>query len=124
MPEQKIKMVQPAQTTREAFGISMERKIEILRKLIAIAKIYPKYAIIAESFLNCTDKFTEMERLYGLFELGKVSGAAALMRQAKIAVQHNRATMPLEAELLSLMSKHVLIVDPVLASVLKIGKRF
>lgn len=123
MPEQKINMVLGANTTRDAFGVSGERKAEILKKLIAVAKIYPKYSIILESFLNCEDRFTEMERLYGIFELGKISGSAALMRKIKMRVEYNSLTMPLEAKLLALMSDHVKVIDPLLDTLMKEGKK-
>jgi len=123
MALEQITMVTNAPTVREAFGISNEQKAEVLKKLIAVARIYPKYSVIAESFYNCSDRFTDMERLFGLFLLGKVSGAAAAMRTGNIVVQFDRTTMPLDAELLSLMSMHVKVRDPLMDQLLGEGHR-
>lgn len=120
MFEQKIVMKTGGRTTADAFGIPLKRKHEILRKLVAVASIYPKYSVIAEVFLNCEDRFTEMERLYGLFELGKVSGSASMMRMAKIQVKCDAITMPLEQKLLSLMSKHVVVENKFMNQFMKV----
>ena len=118
MFEQKIVMKQNTSTTAEAFGVSPERQAEVFRKLIAIAKLYPRYSIIAESFLNCEDRFTEMERLYGLYELGKIKGAAGVMRRVKIQIKYDTSTMPLEGKLLSILSKHVVVENKILNKLL------
>lgn len=123
MFEQKIKMVIGARKTREAFGISQERGAEVIRKLIAVAQLYPVYSVILESFLNCTDRFTTMERLWGVFELGKIHGAAKMMKSAKILVKFDAHTMPLEGKLLSILSKNVEVSDPTLEKIIHGGKR-
>ena len=110
---QKIALKKTALTTAEAFGIDPFRKKEILDKLIAVAKIYYNFPIIAEVFLNCADRFTEKERLYGLYELGKVAGAAGIMKQTGIKIHAKELTMDGEVKLLSLLSKNV-VIDPVL----------
>jgi len=110
---QKISLKRTAITTAEAFGVTPERKKEILDKLIAVAKIYYNFSIISEVFLNCADRFTEKERLYGLYELGKVAGAAGIMKQTGIKIHAQEFTMNGEIKLLSLLSQNV-VIDPVL----------
>jgi len=115
---QKIALERTALTTAEAFGVTPIRKKEILDKLIAVAKIYYNFSVIAEVYLNCADRFTEKERLYGLYELGKVAGAAGIMKQTGVKVHAKELTMDGEIKLLSLLSKSV-IVDPILKQALQ-----
>lgn len=110
---QKIALLKTARTTAEAFGISNDRKKEILDKLIAVAKIYHNFSIIAEVILNCDDRFTEKERLYGLYELGKIAGSASILQQTGITLGCSELTMSGEIKLLSLLSKHI-VIDPIL----------
>ncbi len=97
--------------THEAFGLTELRVVEILKKLIAVAQIYPRWSTIAEVFLNCEDRFTEMERLFGLFLLGETKGQATILKQRNIEIKVDAATMPLQMRLLSLLSKQVLVED-------------
>ena len=118
MFEQKIVMNKVAITISQAFGVSEERKAEILKKLIAVANIYPRYQVMCEVFLNCDDRFTEMERLYGLFLLGKTRGAVSILSQTRVKIRTKEFNMPLEMKLLSILSKDV-IVEKVLMEALE-----
>jgi len=118
---QKIALERVAKSTAEAFGVSDIRKNEILKKLIAVAQIYPRYSTISEVFLNCADRFTEKERLYGLFLMGKIKGLATMMKIANIQTKCNTLTMNREQKLLSLLSKRVIVEDPLLQSLLQKG---
>lgn len=117
--EKPIKLNCTTERTSLAFGVSDDRGAEILRKLIAVAKVYPRYSVIAESFLNCSDRFNEKERLFGLFILGKTKGMATIMKMTNIHVKFNAMKMNLEQRLLSLLSPRVQIEDPLLTSLLK-----
>lgn len=119
--EKRITMDRTAQETGLAFGVSHERGAEILRKMIAVAKIYPKYSVIAEVLLNCSDRFTEMERLFGLFLLGKAKGAATVMKRCNLKIKFNAGQMNLEHRLWSLLTKDVIVEDPLLAKLLERG---
>ena len=119
MFENKIIITQNTASTALAFGVTEARKAEILKKLVAVAKLYPKYSIIAESFLNCTDRFTVNERLYGIFLLGKAKGAAQIMKATKTQVKVDAATMPREFLLLSLLSKDVYVENKFLTQFIK-----
>ena len=118
MLEQKIKINRFTPTVALAFGVSNERKAEILKKLVAVAQIYNQYSIIAESFLNCEDRFTEMERLYGLFALGKIYGMASMLKHKNMTIRCRELRMDLEVKLLSILCKNV-IVEKVLLEALK-----
>ena len=117
--EKEIKMNRLARKTHEAFGVSQDRVAEILKKLIAVAKVYPRYSVIAEVFLNCSDRFTQMERLFGLFILGKMKGEATILRQLRVQLKGNSITATLEQKLLSLLSKYFIIEDPLLTKLLE-----
>ena len=119
--EKDIVMDRTAVRTSLAFGVSEARGAEVLKKLIAVAKVYPRYSVIAECFLNCSDRFTQMERLFGLFLLGKTKGMATIMQRCGLNIKFNAHTMNLEQKLLSLMSKHVIVEDPLLARLLEKG---
>lgn len=99
-----------------AFGISEERHKSIMRKLNAVAAIYPEYIPVVEVWLNC-DQFTDMEKAYGLFTLGKMFGMGVLMKKAKIKVRY-----PLddsEGNLLTKLYNGRKIVDKILQDILK-----
>ena len=115
---QKIALIKTTRTTAEAFGITPERKREILDKLISVAQIYYNYAIIAEVILNCDDRFTEKERLYGLYELGKIAGSAQILKQTGITLGCSTLTMTGEIKLLSLLSKNI-VIDPILKEAMR-----
>ena len=119
--EHKIKLNRAARTVAQAFGLTDERKAEVLRKLIAVADIYPNYQVIAETFLNCEDRFTEMERLYGLYELGKVRGAAGILKQTRAKIMTKELSMTLEIKLLSRMCRDNVIIEPFLKQAMGIG---
>ena len=119
--EKEIKMNRATNKTSIAFGVSDERGAEILKKLISVAKIYPSYSIIAEVMLNCSDRFTQMERLFGLFLLGKTKGMATIMKTTNIQVKFNAYKMNLEQKLLSILSKRVVVEDPLLNKLLGKG---
>jgi len=70
---------------KAAFGISDERYKEIMHKLNAVANIYPKYIAVLEVWMNCIN-FTDMEKAFGLFVIGRVFGMGNVMRSAKIRV--------------------------------------
>ena len=114
-----IKMNKGAINTATAFGLTEERRVEVLKKLIAVARIYPKYSIIIESFVNCKDRFTVMERLYGIFVIGKMRGAAGMMKMLKAQITCDAVTMPIEQKLLSLLSKNVLVENKFLMQFMK-----
>jgi len=118
VPEQKIKLNRIGNTVADAFGVNNERKSEILKKLIAVANIYRTYSIIAESFFNCEDRFTEKERLYGLFLLGKVYGCATMLKFKKQTIKTKEFNMDLELKLMALLCKEV-IVEKVLMEALR-----
>lgn len=120
--EKKIIMNRIAPNTNLAFGVSEERVAEILRKMIAVANLYPKYSTIAEVLLNCSDRFTEMERIYGIFVLGRVQGQSSLLRKIKKKMRFDSATMPLEARLLARMSKQIIVEDKLLKQIFEGGK--
>lgn len=117
--EKPIKMDVTSNRTHLAFGVSEIRMVEILHKLIAVAKVYPRYSVIAESFVNCSDRFTVMERLFGIFLLGKVKGQHTVLKQLKIQVKSNSVSATLEQKLLSLLCKNFIIEDPLLKSLLE-----
>ena len=120
--EKTIELNTTVNRTGLAFGVSDDRGAEVLRKLIAVAKVYPRYSVIAESFLNCSDRFTEMERLFGLFLLGKAKGMATMLVRCNLKVKFNATSMNLEQKLLSLLTKDVVVEDPLLNQLLKEGK--
>lgn len=119
--DQKIFLNRLATSIALAFGVTRERKEDVLRKMIAVAKVYPKYSVIAEVMLNCDDRFTLMERLYSLFELGKIKGTAGICKQAKVLLKFNKYDMPLEVQLLNVLSKFVEVDDP-MKNLLKNGR--
>jgi len=119
--EKDIVMDHTATRTSLAFGVSEARSAEVLRKLIAVAKIYPRYSAIIESFVNCSDRFTVMERLFGIFLVGKTKGAATIMKRCDIKVKLNAQQMNLEHTLWSILSKHIIVEDPLLAKLLEKG---
>lgn len=121
MFEQKIVMDRVAIKTHEAFGLTELRVVEILKKLIAVTEIYPRWSTIAEVFLNCEDRFTEMERLFGLFLLGETKGQATILKQKNIQLKFERSTMPLQIKLLSLLSKQVTVEDKMLNQLFESG---
>ena len=118
---QKISLNCTAKMTADAYGVSLPRKAEILKKMIAVAQIYPRYSTISEVFLNCADRFTEKERIYGIFLLGKINGMATMMKIANLQTKCNTLTMNREQKLLSLLSKRVIVEDPLLQNLLKKG---
>ena len=120
--EKPITMNRATNRTHEAFGVSNDRVVEILQKLIAVASIYPKYSTIVEVFVNCSDRFTVMERLFGIFIMGTVKGKSTMAKLANIRVKANALTMPLEQRLLSLLSNCVMIEDPFLKNILERGR--
>ena len=120
--EKPIKMNRMVNKTNLAFGVSEARVVEILRKMIAVAQLYPKYSTIMEVTVNCSDRFTEMERLYSIFLAGRIQGQASILRKKKIHIKFDAATMPLEAKLLSLLSRQVLIEDKLLNRLMASGK--
>ena len=117
--EKPIKMNCTVNRTSLAFGVSEVRSVEILRKLIAVAGVYPKYSVIAESFLNCSDRFNVNERLFGLFILGKVKGMATVMKLMNVNIKLDPNKMKLEEKLLSILSPRIIVEDPLLASLLQ-----
>jgi len=67
----------------EQFGLTKERTGLVFNKLYKIAKLLPKYTYIAEALLN-DPTFTEEEKVFGVFVLGKVEGMVSVMKAAKI----------------------------------------
>jgi hypothetical protein len=91
-----------AQEVNIAFGISDERMREIYLKLNAVARLYPSYIIVSEVWLS-DDKFTDVEKAFGMMCLGKTFGMAVMMKKLKIKIQYPGTKLPPEGQLLDTM---------------------
>lgn len=118
---QKFTLNRQAQNVADAFGISHARKNDILQKLVAVASIYPRYSTVIEVFMNCTDKFTEKERMYGLFCMGRIKGLTIMAKMTNVKVRTNQFTMNREQKLLSLLSNVVVFEDKFLSKIMGKG---
>ena len=103
-PSHRIKMVQTARSTAQAFGVPDAKVCDIYRRLISVAMLYPRYSVICEVFLNDA-RFTEMEHYLGLFLLGKAKGVIAMLKRTNLTLKYNTPEMPFEAKLISYLHK-------------------
>ena len=111
---------QLAPKLNNAFGVSDKRTAEIFKKLYSVVKIYPSYIAVCEVWLNC-EKFTEMEKAFGLFVMGKVFGINALRKRARII----RVVYPegdLEGKLVKLLYEGTRTLNHYTEQTLKFGK--
>lgn len=84
-------------------GLTTERSKAVFEKLYAVARVAPQHSQIIESFMNY-DKFTETEKMFGLFALGEVYGMVNMMK--RLNVKKIKITLPVEmARLLQVISK-------------------
>ncbi len=86
MANQRIELNRVTNKINLAFDVSDERVAEIYKKLIAVARINPSCIVISEAFLN-SDKFTEKEKFFGLFMLGKAWGMMVLIKRKGIRLK-------------------------------------
>lgn len=71
----------------QQFGLSEERTNEVTKKLYAVAKIYPSYAAVCEVWMNTShQQFSEMEKAFGLFAMGKIFGMAMMIVKFKLKI--------------------------------------
>jgi len=99
-----------------AFGLTDERLKEVFAKLNAVANIYPSYVAVAEVWLNA-DKFTDMEKAFGLFVLGKMFGVGTLINKLKIKISYPIGSP--EGELLRKLVNNKKDIDKLLQNILK-----
>lgn len=67
----------------EGFGITKEKKDKILNRMRITASFKPKFIPVIESLLN-DPEFTDLEKAFGMFALGKIEGMATLILVAKL----------------------------------------
>ena len=75
-------------TLDKRMGLTQVRSNEVFAKLLRVAKVQPEHSVIIESLLN-DDRFTDIEKAFGIFALGEIYGMVNMMKRfnmKKIAI--------------------------------------
>ena len=106
MLEEKFKLDWNKEQIYEGFGLTKEKVDKIINKLRYAATIKPQFIAVSESLLN-DSQFSVLEKIFGIFALGKIYGVATIVVKKKLHLHLGGIFASPEQILLSIFIKQL-----------------